>query len=164
MEFVSLDTWTLIFTWVNLFILFLVLKKILFKPVLNILEQRDKEVAEMYEKAETAQKSAEAKEAEYTEKLAEAKNEASRIVSEAAKTATLRGEDIVNEAQSKASAIITKAEKEIEREKAAAVDEVKSDITSIAVSIAEKVIAKDLNEKDYERLVEEFLSGSGEVK
>ena len=163
MEFVSIDTWTLIFTWVNLFILFLILKKILFKPVLNILEQRDKEVSEMYEKAETAQKSAESMESEYTQKLAEAKDEASRIVSEATKTATLRGEEILSDAQTKASAMITKAEKEIEREKASAVDEVKSDITSIAVSIAEKVIEKDLNEKDYERLVEEFLN-SGEAK
>ena len=163
MEFVSIDTWTLIFTWANLLILFLILKKILFKPVLNILEQRDKEVNEMYEKAEEAQKSAQAKETEYAQKLADAKNEAIRIVSEASKTAAIRGEEIVSDAQNKASAMITKAEKEIEREKAAAVNEVKSDITSIAVSIAEKVIEKDLNEKDYERLVEEFLS-SGEAK
>ena len=54
MEFVSIDTWSLIFTWVNLFILFLIMKKLLFKPVMNMIESREKEVGEMYEKAESA--------------------------------------------------------------------------------------------------------------
>ena len=54
--------------------------------------------------------------------------------------------------------------KEIEREKEAAVSEIKNDIASLAVNIAEKVIEKDINESDYERLVEEFISGSGEAK
>ena len=57
-----------------------------------------------------------------------------------------------------------KAQKEIEREKLSAVNEIKSDIASIAVSVAEKVIEKDINESDYERLVEEFINGSGEEK
>ena len=47
MEFVSIDTWSLIFTWVNLFILFLIMKKLLFKPVMNMIESREKEVGEM---------------------------------------------------------------------------------------------------------------------
>ena len=42
--------------------------------------------------------------------------------------------------------------------------EIKEDIASIAVDIAEKVIEKDLTEKDHERLLEEFLEGSGEAK
>ena len=68
MEFVSIDTWTLIFTWVNLLILFLIMKKLLFKPVMNMLHQREQEVGAMYEKAESAQKNAEDMEKEYTKK------------------------------------------------------------------------------------------------
>ena len=78
--------------------------------------------------------------------------------------ATLRGEQIVSEAQQKASAIVTKAQKEIEREKEAAVKEIKEDIASIAVDIAGKVIEKDLTAKDHERLLEEFIESSGEEK
>lgn len=163
-EFVSIAPWTIVFTWINLLILVFIMKKLLFKPVMNMLAQRDSEVKEMYRKAEEAQKSSEALEAEYTEKLSGAKEEASRIMKEATHEATLRGEEIVSEAQQKAAAIITKAHKEIEREKEAAVSEIKNDIASIAVNIAEKVIEKDINESDYERLVEEFISGSGEAK
>ena len=69
MNFVSIDFWTLIFTWINLFILYKIMKKLLFKPIMNIMEQRDREVGEMYSKAETAQKNAEELEKEYPEEF-----------------------------------------------------------------------------------------------
>ena len=162
MDFVSIDTWTIIFTWINLIILVLIMKKLLFKPVTKMLAQREEEVKSMYKQAETAQQNAENLEKDYTQKLSAAKEEASRIMKDAVREATLKGEEIVSEAQSKATATLSKAQKEIEREKKAAVNEIKSDIASIAVSVAEKVIEKDINESDYERLVEEFINGSGE--
>ena len=45
LPFVSIDTWTMIFTWANLLILFLLLKKFLFKPVMKILDERAEETA-----------------------------------------------------------------------------------------------------------------------
>ena len=163
-EFVSLAPWTMIFTWVNLLILVLLMKKFLFKPVLNMLEARDKEVNEMYSKAEVAQKNAQELEAEYNEKLSCAKEEASQIMKDAKHDATLRSEEIVSEAKKEASAILEKAQKDIQREKETAMSEIKSDIAEIAVDIAQKVIEKDLSEKDHEKLVEEFINGWGENK
>ena len=163
-EFVAIAPWTMIFTWVNLIILVFLMKKLLFKPVLNMLEARDKEVNEMYSKAETAQSSAEALEKEYNEKLSSAKEEAAKIMKDAKHDATLRGEEIVGEAKREASAILEKAQKEIEREKEAAISEIKGDIADIAVDIAQKVIEKDLHKKDHERLVEEFIDAWGEDK
>ena len=163
-EFVSIAPWTMIFTWVNLIILVFVMKKLLFKPVLKIIEQRENEVSSMYEKAEVAKKNAEDMESDYTKKLSSAKEEALRIVKDASREATLKGEQIISEAQQKASAAIKKAENEIEREKKAAVNEIKNDIASIAVDVAQKVIEKEINESDYERLIEEFIENSGESK
>lgn len=163
-QFVSIAPWTMIFTWINLIILVFVMKKFLFKPVMNMFSQRENEIGSMYEKAEEAQKNAEKMESEYSEKLSSAKEEASRIMKDATHEATLRGEQIVSEAQQKASAIVTKAQKEIEREKESAVKEIKEDIASIAVDIAQKVIEKDLTEKDHERLLEEFIGSCGEEK
>ena len=163
-EFVAIAPWTMIFTWVNLIILVLIMKKLLFKPVLNMLEARDKEVSEMYKEAESAQSSAQKLEKEYSEKLSLAKEEASKIMKEAKHDATLRGEEIVGEAKREASAILEKAQKEIEREKEAAISEIKNDIASIAVDIAQKVIEKDLHESDHEKLVSEFIDNWGENK
>ena len=51
LQFVSIppDLWTLIFTWVNLLILYLIVKKLLYKPVMSIIKQREDEVGKMYE-------------------------------------------------------------------------------------------------------------------
>lgn len=166
LKFVSIPphTWTLIFTWANLLILFFIMKKLLFKPITNILKQREEEVKSIYEKAEVAQKNAEALEKEYTESLSGAKEEAARIIKDATKEAALKSEQIVSDAQKDAAAARSKAEKEIDREKKAAVDEIKSDIASIAVGVAEKVIEKDLNENDHEKLVEDFINNWGDNK
>lgn len=159
MEFVSIDTWSLIFTWVNLFILFLIMKKLLFKPVMNMIESREKEVGEMYEKAEAAQKDAESMKDEYTKRLQDAQNEAGRIVNDAKSAAKQRGDEIISAAQTEAAAARSKAEREIEHERKAAAAELQSDIADIAVSIAKKDIEKDIDGKDCERLVEEYISG-----
>ena len=127
-------------------------------------EQREKEVGDMYSKAESAQKNAEELENEYTEKLSCAKEEAAKIMKDAKHDATLRGEEIVGDAKREASAILAKARKEIEREKETAVSEIKGDIAEIAVNIAQKVIEKDIKEEDHERLVEEFIDSWGENK
>ena len=164
MPFFSIDVWTIIFTWVNLIILILIMSKFLVKPVRKILMQRENEVSEMYKKAREAQQNAEAMESEYTEKLSLAKEEASKIMKEAAHEATLKSEAIVSDAQKKAQATLEKAEKQIEQEKKSAISEIKNDIASIAVSVAEKVIEKDISESDYERLVEDFIDGRGENK
>ncbi|MBQ4110861.1 MAG: F0F1 ATP synthase subunit B [Clostridia bacterium] len=162
LDFVTIDFWEIIFTWVNLLILFLLMKKILFKPIKNILEQRENEVNSMYSDAENAKNSAESMEKEYTRKLADAKNEANEIVKNATRTAELRSEEIIRTAQEQATNIKEKANKDIERDKINAINEAKKDISEIAVSIAEKVIEKDINEKDYDRLIENFINEMGD--
>ena len=155
MDFVTIppDVWSMIFTWCNLLILFLLVKKFLFKPVQKILKQREEEVGEMYDKAEAAQKNAEAMEAEYTEKLADAKNEAGRIMQNATKSAQLRSEEIVREAEEKAAAAMVKAEARIEQERKNALAQLQGQVADMAVAIAEKVIEKELSPKEHERLV-----------
>ena len=68
-EFVSLTPWTMIFEVVNLLIVMLILKKFLFKPVNAVLEQRQAEIGGMYQKAEDAQKEAQALKQAYDERM-----------------------------------------------------------------------------------------------
>ncbi len=155
MDFVTIppDVWQLIFTWCNLLILFLLVRHFLFKPVQKIIKQREDEVGEMYDKAEAAQKHAEALEAEYTVKLADAKNEASRIMQTATKNAQTRGDEIVREAEEKAAAAMTKAEARIEQERKNALSQIQGQVADMAVSIAQKVIEKELTPAEHDRLV-----------
>lgn len=163
LEFVSGDMWELIFTWVNLIILFFFLKKFLFKPVNTMLAKRDEEIKDSFKKAQDAEASALLKEAEYEKKLSAAKDEASEIVQTATKHAQTRSDEIVSAAQKTANDAIQKAHQEIEQEKIKAVDQIKSEITNLAVSIAEKVIEKDINESDYTRLADDFIKKAGDA-
>lgn len=164
LDFFTIDVWTLIFTWVNMLILFLLVKKLLFKPVQRILEQRQQEVDKMYDTANEAQAKATAMEKEYTVKLNSAKEEAGEIIKSATLTAKRREEEIVEEARQKASAIAQKASAEIEQEKKKAYQEIKGEISEISVAIAEKMVQREMKPADHEALIAQFIENVGEAK
>ena len=162
LAFVTIDVWTLIFTWANLLILFLLMKKFFFKPIKNILKQREDEINSLYEKANSSSTEAEKLKEEYENRLKDAKKEASEIVGSAVKNAEARGNAIVDDAKKEARGILDKAEREIEQEKTAAVNEIKGDILNLAVNIAQKVIEKDLKKEDHEKMIDDIISKMGE--
>ena len=159
--FVTLDTWTLIFTWVNLLILFLLVKKLFFKPIEKMLEARNAEIEADYSKAKNAQLEADSMREEYEEKLNGAQEKAEKIVSDAVESANLRGEAIVKEAEEKATGMIERAEKNIEAQREAAFNGIKNDVAQMAVDIARKIIEKDIDENDHEELINKALEGLG---
>ena len=79
-SFVGVNVWTMIFAWCNLLILYLFLKKILFKPVKNMIDSRQKEVDDMYSNAESAEADAKAMKSEYEAKLESAEAESEEIL------------------------------------------------------------------------------------
>lgn len=160
--FLTIDPVTMIATLINTLILFLVLKHFLFKPVNKILDERKKNVEETYRQADEKLTEAARLESEYTEKLANAKEESAEIVKNATKRAQTRSDEIIAEAKSEASSIIVKANADIEKEKKRAVNQIKDEISDIALAVAEKVVEKEIDPKDHERLIESFISELGE--
>lgn len=161
LSFVTLDTWTIIFTWINLLILFLLVKKLFFKPMQKMLAERENEIKASYDKADAAAVEAESMRASYEEKLKNAKEEASKIVSDAVNNATLRSDIIVKEAEEKASDMIERAQKSIDAQTESAMRELKGEVSSMAVDIARKIIKKDIDEKTHEELINSALEGLG---
>ena len=163
LELVSIVPWQIITQLINLLLLFLLLKHLLFKPVQNVLNARQAEIDKTYADAETAQTRAEALRDEYEKRIADAKAEATDIVKNATRKAQLRGEEIVRDAQSQASRLIEKADMQIEQEKKKARNELKDEISGIAIDIASKVVEREIDEKDHETLIAEFIKGVGEA-
>lgn len=157
LPFVSIDTWTIIFTWANLLILFLLLKKFLFKPITKILDKRAEEIENSYKQAEETNDKALSLKSEYEEKLLSAKNEADGIIKSAVETADRRSESIVNEANEKVRYIMEKSQKQIEQDKQNAVTDAKREIASMAVDAAEKIIGKKLTDSDDEELISDII-------
>lgn len=163
LSFVTLDTWTLIFTWVNLLILFLLVKKLFFKPMQNMLNARQAEIDAQYLKADEAQSAAEEMKKNYEEKMTNAKIKAEEIVSDAVENASLRSDVIIKEAEEKASDMIERAQKNIEAQKESAFNSLQNEISSMAVNIAEKIIKSDIDEAKHRELIDNALEGLGGV-
>ena len=111
--FFSVDVWTVIFTWVNMFILFTIVKKLLFKPVMKVLDQRDAEIKKIYDEANQANEKAVNLEKEYSEKMAQARDEAGEIIKQATLSAQRREQEIISDAQEKVAIMTKRAESEI---------------------------------------------------
>ncbi|MGN0654090.1 MAG: F0F1 ATP synthase subunit B [Oscillospiraceae bacterium] len=163
LEFLSIDLGTIIGTLLNTLILFLVIKHFLFGKVNQILDDRKKYVEDTYSEADKAKENAKALEAEYDEKLRAAKEESADIIRNATVKAQQRSDEIVFAAKNEAAGIISRANEDIEREKKRAVNQIKDEISDIAIAVAEKVVEKEITSKDNDRLIEEFIENVGEL-
>ena len=106
LSFVSIEFWTALFTLLNFLTILIVGTKFLWKPVMKIIKDRQKEIDDLYANANTAKTSAEALEAEYQQKLAAANETGDRIVKEAVARGQAREEEILRKANADAAAIM----------------------------------------------------------
>ena len=159
--FVGVNFWTMIFAWINLLILYLILKKILFKPIKNMIDSRQKEIDDMYSDAEESKTAAEGLKAEYEEKLLLAEEKSAEIIRDASRKAELRSEEIIREANEEAQAALRRAEEQITLEKKQAMNEMKNEVSDMALSIAAAVIGRDVDEKEHHALIDEFIDNMG---
>ena len=161
-SFVGVNFWTALFTLLNFLALFFVLKHFLVGPVIKIIQDRQKEIDDMYNAADNAEKQAKAMEAEYQQKLAVASETGERIVKEAVARGQAREEEILRQANAEASAIMDKAVADIAMEKKKAINDAKDEISGIAMAIAEKVVGRELNAADQKGLIDDFINELGD--
>jgi len=161
-EFLNINFFTALFTLANTVALFLVLKKYLWKPVLNMIEARQKEIDTLYADAGQAREQAQLLENEYRQKLDAAAETGDKLVMEATARAHSRSEEIVAKANAEADAIRAKASADIAQEKKKALNDAKDEISVLALDIAAKVVGRELTADDKNRLVDSFIDGLGE--
>ena len=160
--FVGVNFFTMIFAWINLLILYFFLKKLLFKPVKNMIDSRQKEIDDMYSDAETSREAADALKSEYENKMARANEESEEILKKSMYKARLREEEILAEANEKAARTLERAIEQVELEKKRAINEVKDEVSDMAISIAAAVIERDVDENEHKNLIDEFINKMGD--
>ena len=161
-SFIGINFWTALFVLLNTTVLYLVLRKFLFVPVMNMIQARQEEIDTMYMEADNAKQGALALEAEYKEKLSQAAVTGERMVKEAMERGHSREEEILRQANAEASAIMAKASADIALEKKKALNDAKDEISDIAMAIAEKIVGRELNGEDHADLVNSFIDQLGE--
>lgn len=161
MSFVSIDM-TTIFMLGNTFILYLLMKRYLFGPVKAMLDKRAAEIDGSIKSAEIANKEANDLRIKYEQGLSNARVEATEIVAAAQKRAQSQADEIMKAAKDRSAEIAERTTKEIEMEKIKALNEMKKEIGDLAVELASKVVEKDINTADHERLIDSFIKEIGE--
>ena len=160
-SFVGVNVWTMLFAWCNLLIIYLFLKKILFVPVKNMIDSRQKEVDDMYSNAESLEAKAKNMHAEYEEKLSRANEESEEILRTAQRRALLKEEEILKEASVEAQRIRERADEEIELEKKRMLGEIKDEVSGMAVDIASALIGREVSGKEHEKFIDSFIDELG---
>ncbi|MGP1557024.1 F0F1 ATP synthase subunit B [Peptostreptococcus stomatis] len=157
-------TYELFFTLANVLILFLILRKILFKKIIDVMDARDADIKNNIEAGEKAKEEGMKFKSEYETRIQDARDEGQMIVDFARKRAEEKSDTIISEAKKEAEYIKQKANNEIAKEKEQAFNNIKSEISEIAVLAASKVIEKDIDKAKHEDLIENFIKEVGEAK
>ena len=150
---------TVIFTFINIIVLYFILKKILFKPITNFMDNRSKKIQDALNMAEEAKQKVEELKIEYDTKLKEAKQEGQEIVEDYKKMADKAYETIIANARKEADMIIQNTKKELEIEKQQIISKVKDEMTDLVFAATEKVLQQNIDNKTNRKLISNFIDG-----
>ena len=160
--FIGVNFWTALLTLMNFLLVLYVGKKFLYGPILKMIQDRQKEIDDMYSDADSAKQQAEDLRAEYQHKLSDAQATSERIVKDAVARAQTREEEIIRKANQEAAAIMDKASSDIAQEKKKALNDAKNEISEVAMAIAGKVVGRELTAADQTTLVDSFIDRLGD--
>jgi len=162
LDIISVNLWQILISLANLAILFVIVKKFLFKPVKRMIEQRQKEIDDQYASAAEAEKQASDSREEWENKLSTANAEADAILQEATDNAKNRGDKIVAEAKERADSIVRTAQSEAELERRKATDGIKREIVEVSGALTEKMLEREINTEDHRKLIDSFIEKIGD--
>jgi F-type H+-transporting ATPase subunit b len=140
----GLFVWTLI----AFLCVFFILRKFAWRPILKMLNERESGIADAISAAERVKKEMGQMQAENEKLMAQAREERSQMLKEAKETKDRIVNEAKDQAKAEANKIIADAQQQIQQQKMAALTEVKNEIGTLAVSVAEKILRKQLTTAD----------------
>ena len=161
LDVISVNLWSILISLANLVILYLLLKKFLYKPVRKFVENREKAVQEKLTSAQRAEENAKADEAAWNQRMMEAKVTADTMISDAARKASERGAQLVAEANAKAESIVEQAKADAAQEKKKAEAEIRQQIVDISSLMTERILEREINPGDHKGLIDTMIDQIG---
>lgn len=151
--YIGTGIWTLI----NLFVIYWVLNRFLFKPFAGIIAKRQKLIQDQLDDAAEKSRLASKHEAETKQRMAESMKQAADIVNEAVQKAQAQEAEILKEAKEESQGILERTTEESKRIRNNMYVDMRREIADLSVAIASKVIGSTLSKSEQSRLVDQFL-------
>ena len=159
LDIISVNIWQILISLINLLLLFLIIKKFLYKPVKKFIAQRKASVDSQYAEAELAKQQAEESRLAWEKRLEGAQGEADAIIDSARSEAKQRAGDIIAAADDKAAGIMRRAEADAQLEVKKARASIKDEIVDVSTQLAEKMLGREIKAADHRELIDSFLDG-----
>ncbi|MBQ9616261.1 MAG: F0F1 ATP synthase subunit B [Selenomonadaceae bacterium] len=141
----------------NFLILVAILRAVAYKPVVRMLKEREDKIAESIQKADADAAAAEATLNEYKNQLKDAHAKAQEIVDKAEKRAREEHEASIQATKQEIEQMRKAAQEEIQRDRERAVEQLKDEFGALAMAAAGKIIAKNMDAKENEAIIGEFI-------
>ena len=135
----------------------LILKKYAWTPLLDFLDQREKEISDSLAMAESAKADLEKVKEESQAILNEAKNQGKSIVSDSKQKAEDAGNKILNDAKAKSDEFLVEAKSKIDLEKKRAIKEIKEEVVDLSLDLASQVLQRNVKDDDNNQFVQSSL-------
>lgn len=162
LDVISINIWQMLVSLANLVILFLLVKKFLYKPVKKMLKARQDAIDVKYSEAENARNEALSEKQAYEEKLSGAKAEADGIISSAVNLAKARENEIIEKAKNDASVIIQRANEDARLEMTKAEESIKREIVDVSTALTSKLLEREINPQDHKQIIDSFIDEIGD--
>lgn len=158
LENLGLSWQSMLFYAINLVLLIIAIRFLVYKPVKKIIDKRKEHLEYLFVENERLNKEALELKKNHEKALQQTRQEVAKMTEEVTKNAQNKSQQIIEEAQKKAQEIIEKARKEMEEEKARTINACKQQVPAISMDIARQIIQRELNEQDNQKLIEEALN------
>ena len=142
---------------INITVLFILLRLILWKHVIRFLAERKNRVKAEMDEVEKRRKDAESLHNEYNSKLGDIESQGQEIIQKSRKKANEESEKILSQSRDKAKEMITEAEARIAEEQQQALLDAQLDITGLATEMASRILEREISEQDNVNIVDEFF-------
>jgi len=163
MELMPPNSGAIFWTILTFLTLLLILRKLAWKPILGMVDEREGQIKASLEQAEKVSQEAKKTLSEQAQILDAARRESQEILAKARQSAEVSKAEIVQKAQIEAEQLIQRATREIQLSRDKAVAELRDLAVELSMAATGKLIGKSLDKKDHEKLVKESLQKIGNV-
>lgn len=164
MEALGLDINFLIIQVVSFVLLLVILTKFAFRPLLNMLEERQNTIRNDLDQAEERRVEMERLQKDYEERLAKIEDEARDKIQKAIKEAEGIREDILVKAREESEKVVEAGREEIQRDRARSMAQIRNEVADLAIHAAQSVIGENLNAQNHDTLIEQAIASFGQDK
>lgn len=144
----------------NIAILFIIVRALVYKPVKKFLDARTAKVSAVTEEASAKKAEAKKLKSDYEKLLTDADIKSREVIIESQKKATVEAAAIIAEAKKESEAVFDASKKKIDNEREASVKTMKKEVASLAVDITKKLLAREINDSDNLKIAQEFFDDS----